>query len=50
MDVESNEDVHSKFGMSRCSEGMKCGVVEMVMRSTLRWFGYIERMPGSEIT
>ena len=50
MDGESNEDVYSKFGMSRCGEGMKCGVVEMVKRSTLRWFGHMERMPGSEMT
>ena len=47
---ESNEDVYSKFVMSRCGEGMKCGVVEMVKCSTLRWFGYMERMPGSEMT
>ncbi len=27
--------------------GVECGVVEWVKRSTLRWFGHIERM-GSE--
>ena len=29
---------------------MKCEVVEVVKRSTLRWFGHMERMPGSEMT
>ncbi len=27
--------------------GVRCGVVEWVKRSTLRWFGHIERM-GNE--
>ncbi len=28
--------------------GVGCGVVEWVKRSTLRWFGYIERMENEE--
>ncbi len=43
MDGESNENVCRKFGMSSRGEGMSCGVV-MVKRSTLRWFGHLERM------
>ncbi len=37
MDAESNESVYGKFGMSVKSEGMNCGVVEVVKHSTLRW-------------
>ena len=29
---------------------MKCGVVELVKRNTLRWFGHIERMDESVMT
>ncbi len=29
-------------------EGVECGVVEWVKRSTLRWFGHIERMENEE--
>ncbi len=29
---------------------MSCGVVEMVKRSTLRWFGHLERMDEREVT
>ncbi len=29
---------------------MSCGVVEMVKRSTLRWFGHLERMDERELT
>ena len=28
---------------------MECEVIERGKRSTLRWFGHIERMPGSEM-
>ncbi len=50
MDGESNENVYRKFGMSSRGEGMSCGVVEMVKRSTLRWFGHLERMDERELT
>ncbi len=44
MDGESNENVYRKFGMSSRGEGMSCGGVEMLKRSTLRWFGHLEWM------
>ncbi len=44
MDGESNENVYRKFGMFSRGEGMSCRVVEMVKRSTLRWFGHLERI------
>ncbi len=47
---ESNESVYRRFGVSSKGEGMSCGVVEMVKRSTLRWFGHLERMDKSELT
>ncbi len=50
MDGESNENVYRKFGMSSRREGMSCGVVAMVNRSTLRWFGHLERMDERELT
>ncbi len=49
-DGESNENVYRKFGVSSKGEGMSCGVVEMVKRSTLRWFGPMERMDKRELT
>ncbi len=30
--------------------GVRCGVVEWVKRSTLRWFGHIERIGNEEET
>ncbi len=36
--------------MSSRGEGMSCGVVEMVKRSTLRWSGHLERMDERELT
>ncbi len=47
---ESNENVYRKFGMSSRGEGMSCGVVEVMKRSTLRWFGHLERMDERELT
>ncbi len=44
MDGERNENAYRKFGISSRGEGMSCGVVEMVKRSTLRWSGHLERM------
>ena len=46
IDGESNECAYGRFGMSE-GEGMNCGVVEMVKRSTVRWFGHLERMGRS---
>ncbi len=34
--------------MRRRESGVECGVVEWVKRSTLRWFGHIERMGNEE--
>ncbi len=50
VDGESNENVYRKFGMSSRGEGMSCGVVEIVKRSTLRWFGHLEWMDERELT
>ncbi len=50
MDGESSESVYGKFGMSFKSEGMNCGVVEVVKHSALRWSGHLERMEGDELT
>jgi len=50
LDGESNESVYNRFGMTSKGEGMKCGVVEGVKRSTLRWFGHMERMDECEMT
>ncbi len=43
MNGESNESMYGKFGTSFKSEGMNCGVVEVVICSTLRWSGHLER-------
>ncbi len=34
--------------MRGCGRGVECGVVEWVKRSTLSWFGHIERMGNEE--
>ncbi len=34
--------------MRGCGSGVGCGVVEWVKRSTLRWFGHIERIGNEE--
>ncbi len=39
MDGESNESLYGKFRMPVKSEGINCGVLEVVKHSTLRWFG-----------
>ncbi len=44
INAESNENIYIKFGIFSRGEGMSCGVVEMVKRSPLRWFGHLERM------
>ncbi len=43
----SNESVYERCGMRGRVSGVGCCVVEWVKRSTLRWFGHIERM-GTE--
>ena len=35
--------------MSRRGEGMECRLIGKIKHSTLRWFGHIEKMPGSEM-
>ncbi len=41
MDSESSESEYGKFGVFVKSEGMNCGVVEVVKHSTLRWLGHL---------
>ena len=50
MDDESNESVYNKYDLSSRGEGMKCGVIERVKHSILRWYGHMERMRESEMT
>ncbi len=50
MDGESNENVYGRFGMVSKGEGMSSGVVEVAKCSTMRWFGHLERMDGTELT
>ncbi len=40
--------MYETCGMKERESGVGCGVVEWVKRSTLRWFGHIERMENSE--
>ncbi len=47
-DGQSNASVYERCGMRECGSGVGCGVVEWVERSTLRWFGHIERMGNEE--
>ncbi|MCP5003018.1 MAG: hypothetical protein GY941_03575 [Planctomycetes bacterium] len=49
-DEVSNESVYERCGMGTRAIGIECGVVEWVKRSTLRWFGHVERMQGEEFT
>ncbi len=44
----SNESVYERCGMRGHESGVGCGVVEWVKRSTLRWFGRIERTGNEE--
>ncbi len=44
----NNESVYETRGMRGCGSGVECGVVEWVKRSTLRWFGHIEKMGNEE--
>ena len=49
-DGESNKSVYNKFGLFSGGEGKECGVNERVKCNTSRWFGQIDRMPGSKKT
>ncbi len=40
----SNESVYERCGMRGRGSGVGCCVMEWAKRSTLRWFGHIERM------
>ncbi len=44
----SNECVYERCGIRGSGSGAGCGVVECVKRSTLRWFGHVERMENEE--
>ncbi len=45
----NKESVYERCGMRGRGSGVECGVVEWVKRSTLRWFGHIERMGNEEL-
>ncbi len=47
-DCVSSESVYERCGMRVCGSGVGCSVVERVKRSTLSWFGHIERMENEE--
>ncbi len=47
-DGQSNVSVYERCGMRARGSGVGCGVVEWVKRSTLRWFGHIERVGNEE--
>ncbi len=40
--------MYERCGLRGRGSGMGCGVMEWVKRSTLRWFGHIERMGNEE--
>ncbi len=40
--------MYERCGLSGRGSGVGCGVVEWVKRSTLRWFGHIEKMGNEE--
>ncbi len=40
--------MYERCGMRGRGSGVGCGVAEWVRRSTLRWFGHIERMENEE--
>ncbi len=48
-DALSNESVYERCGMRGRGNGVRCGVVEWMKRSTLRWFRHIERMGNEEL-
>ncbi len=50
MGGESNENIYRRFDMVSKGEGMSCGVVKVVKRSTLRWFEHLGGMGESEMT
>ncbi len=41
--------MYERCGMRRRGSGVGCGVVQWVKRSTLKWFGCIERMENEEL-
>ncbi len=47
-DGVANETVYERCGTRGRGSGVGCGVVKWVKRSTLRWFGHIERMENEE--
>ena len=38
------------YSMCSRGEGIECRVTERIQHNTLRWFGQVEIMPGSEMT
>ncbi len=45
---EQRKTVYERCGMRKHGSGVGCGVIEWVKRSTLRWFGHIERIENKE--
>ncbi len=41
--------VYERFGLCHVGVGKKCGVVEVVKRQTLKWFGHVEQMEEGEM-
>ncbi len=39
-----NESASERCGMGERGSGVECSVLELMKRSTLRWFGHIEKM------
>ena len=44
LDGLSNSEVYASFGMEEQAVGIDCGVAEWIKRSTLRWYGHVQRM------
>ena len=36
--------MYDRCGMTPCTNGVKCGVMEWVKRNALKWLGHVERM------
>lgn len=50
VDGDSNKSVYGKLGMSVKDERMKYGVVVVIKRSCLSWFGHLERTARNKTT
>ena len=46
LDGERNASVYNRLGVFSKCKGMKCGVVEGIECSILRWFGHMKKYSG----